>query len=248
MWWQCLWCLLLLLLFQLSWLNQSTIWDNCHCQEPAKCTKCLCERSRMAVGCWCLSPRTAAVDLQQPPLQISASADVSACCGDRLKGVWACHLPGPKGAITRDRYFNGAHHHGTHLSWLPVPGLWWLVPNSQRSNGCSCWLMLPGQILIWLSLPWTTGPMRDDGPCEGHPAMGPCGSSNPGGANGEDELLHWPTMFHQLPLLLQPSMLCQLQEVQILGMAIRRFPGSSTLWGNWGQTRRSQTNSSWGGR
>ena len=79
----------------------------------------------------------------------------------------------------------------------------------------------------------------DDGPHKGCPAMGPSGSCDPGRVDGEDELLHWPSTFHQPLVLLQLMMLCKLQEVPILGMVGRKSPGGSMPWGNWGQTRKS---------
>ena len=119
------------LLFHLTWVNQSTIWElnpeNHCCQEAGKITRHLSERSIEVVRHWCLSAWTVAVDTWQPPLHVSVPTDVPSCCGDQPKWVWTHHLLWPKEAIARAWPIGRTHCHGAYQSQLHMPGHQWVI-------------------------------------------------------------------------------------------------------------------------
>ena len=78
----------------------------------------------MVVRCQCLSSRTVVQGTQQPPPQVSVSADVPACHCDRPEWVQVHHLPGPEGAIAQARSRGGTNCHGACWSQLYAPGHW----------------------------------------------------------------------------------------------------------------------------
>ena len=78
----------------------------------------------------------------------------------------------------------------------------------------------------------------DDSTCKGCLTISPCNSCDPQGMDGKDEFLHQLLLLHQPLALHQPL----IQEVQILSMVRRKFPGEVEAG-----PEISQANSCWEG-